>query len=40
LRCFIFLREARVIDFTAYRYDPGSELEIDLFVVPDGQPIS
>jgi len=40
LRCFILLREAGVIDFAAYRYDPGSELEIDTFVAPDGQPIS
>jgi citronellol/citronellal dehydrogenase len=34
------LREAGVADFAAYRYDPGSELQIDIFVSPDGQPIS
>lgn len=34
------LRDAGVIDFAPYRYDPGSELEIDIFVAPDGQSIS
>ena len=34
------LRETGVTDFTAYSYCPGSELEIDIFVPPDGQPIS
>lgn len=34
------LRDAGVIDFAPYRYDPGSELEIDIFVKPDGQSIS
>jgi citronellol/citronellal dehydrogenase len=34
------LREQGFTDFGRYRYDPSSELEIDLFVSPDGQPIS
>lgn len=34
------LREGGVTDFGIYRHDPSSELEIDLFVAPDGHPIS
>jgi citronellol/citronellal dehydrogenase len=34
------LREAGVTDFAAYRCDPRSELEIDIFVAPDGRAIS
>lgn len=34
------LREAGVTDFSPYRYDQGSDLAIDIFVAPDGQPIS
>jgi len=33
------LRQEGVTDFAQYRYDPGSKLEIDIFVEPDGQPI-
>ncbi|WP_332817689.1 SDR family oxidoreductase [Sphingopyxis sp.] len=33
------LREAGVTDFAPYRHDPAAELQIDIFVAPDGQPI-
>ena len=33
------LREEHVTDFRAYRHDLSSELEIDIFVAPDGDPI-
>ena len=34
------LREDGVTDFGVYRHDPASDLEIDIFVAPDGRPIS
>lgn len=33
------LREAGVTDFAPYRIDPGSKLEIDIFVAPGAHPI-
>jgi len=33
------LREVGVTDFRRYRNDPAAELEIDIFVASDGQPI-